>query len=339
MNDFLYRFTHHLEGIRNAVILIGAGASKDAGMPIVNDFFSESYFNQVKRYRSSKKYDMNLTYEKYKESQIGFEQLLFEKYESSFDEYSELLNYYESLFFSAETFAGGNSSSEYYSKFAEILRRDFEYPTVISFNHDLFLELGLGYSGINYGPIIEKIYSYSDAMGVSLPEWYKNITLLKMHGSFNFLLCRSCGSVAGGTDNLWQHYRNDLEYGDEGNRCLCKKCKKDLTPFYIPPVENKDYSPLKSTWSHASEALKSASNIFIIGYSLPSYDHSAIQLLKESLNQAAKIYVFDKYAEDLLDRYSWLPNENKRYFQGGFKDVTDKWYLDKIGLFTSCSHF
>jgi hypothetical protein len=117
-------------------------------------------------------------------------------------------------------------------------------------------------------------------------------TLLKLHGSLNWLHCRTCQSIQIGASesskflkvlgrlvgpSLEQHYTPD------GNPCPI--CGTRLRPLLIAPSHLKDYrNPhLAQVWYEAERVLREADRAIFIGYSLPDDDIEVIYLVKRGL--------------------------------------------------------
>ena len=60
----------------------------------------------------------------------------------------------------------------------------------------------------------------------------------------------------------------------------------------------------------------------MIGYSMPEYDHHAIELL-ENANPDALLFVIDKYATDTAKRYSRFPPSRKMLYSGTAKEYCE----------------
>ena len=129
---------------------------------------------------------------------------------------------------------------------------------------------------------LELAYSYC----VHYDNEPKDIKLLKMHGSLNWLTCDRCNSINDVSmqyigeniitninmnhASIYQIFRN--------NKINCKlnECRGSLRniPFIVPPTINKTEGHLNisSVWHAAVQELEEAENICIIGYSLPETD-------------------------------------------------------------------
>ncbi|MFC1546651.1 hypothetical protein ACFL4O_02920, partial [bacterium] len=132
----------------------------------------------------------------------------------------------------------------------------FDESSFITFNYDIGLDFALRCSRsheINYG-------FDSDKFGVKL---------LKLHGSINWKLNKGKNVDI---EDLQKYKKNEIVDSrpyDSGIIDL-----KINNPFIIPPTWNKgkEYEMLKNVWKTAAKELKEASNIYVLGYSLPETD-------------------------------------------------------------------
>jgi hypothetical protein len=122
-------------------------------------------------------------------------------------------------------------------------------------------------------------------------------TLLKLHGSLNWMYCSTCQRLDLGASASMLYVRimgkllteegmAELEsaYAD-GNR-PCPNCNTPLEPLLIAPSHLKDYrNPhISRVWYEAERVLRQCDRAIFIGYSLPSDDVEVVYLLKRSLS-------------------------------------------------------
>ena len=156
--------------------------------------------------------------------------------------------------------------ADIYSHFAGIVsglldppdKRRKRQDTVITFNYDLILDRALRKVGMGVDYRLPNAKSSSAGPAVAL---------IKLHGSINWAICRKCGNVQmTDTDESWTTTRS------------CSKCQQVAVPLLIPPSWNKASSnsfstdALFSLWNAAAEALRTATRICVIGYSIPETD-------------------------------------------------------------------
>ncbi len=144
--------------------------------------------------------------------------------------------------------------------------------SIITFNYDLACDYAFYFNniGIDY----------------ALDESGKQnaIPLLKLHGSFNWAFCSEIGKVVPWNLseyfkthkwNLWpETKRLMLSIGSELANFKFNEKDVDREPAIVPPTWNKtDYhQTISNVWARAARELREAENIFVIGYSLPESD-------------------------------------------------------------------
>ena len=130
-------------------------------------------------------------------------------------------------------------------------------------------------------------------------DFYRNSprfgTLLKLHGSLNWLYCKTCHSLEFGASESVKFLkiltsvvgRPTLKqsYTADGSECQVCKCQTKFRPLLIAPSHLKDYvNPhLAQVWYQAEHLLREAGRVIFIGYSLPEDDVEVTYLLKRSL--------------------------------------------------------
>jgi NAD-dependent SIR2 family protein deacetylase len=147
----------------------------------------------------------------------------------------------------------------------------------ISFNYDILIDNALGelypdYS-LDYG--IECI-NLNGVERVPRPR-REPLSLLKLHGSLNWLYCSTCRSVV-------------ITWGDKGvcnlvvnpAECRCQKCDSLTVPIIIPPTYFKVLSNifLQEVWHRTENELSSCQTWVFCGYSFPDADMHVKYLLK-----------------------------------------------------------
>ena len=164
-----------------------------------------------------------------------------------------------------------------YSQFADLLQHltGRAHPprpvAVLTFNYDLAADYALHFHSL--GPD----YCLGDGGPSGVP-------LLKLHGSTNWAVCQSCDRVAPyHFAQFFRRYRVSL-LGDlhEFHFDISSKfpdfphCNRPVCslPFLVPPTWNKTehYKAIQVVWERAAHELTDAENIFIVGYSLPQTD-------------------------------------------------------------------
>jgi len=163
----------------------------------------------------------------------------------------------------------------------------------LTFNYDLALDYALTYYSLYYS------YCLSNEKEIG------KLPYLKLHGSINWGICQECNKIV-------PLYFNELKlpinlsdlkscHYELGSALHYKSCcQKPLKgpPVLIPPTWNKTgyHGQLSNVWKRAAEELSKADNIFIIGYSLPETDsffRYLFALGSESSKRIKRFWVFD----------------------------------------------
>lgn len=163
----------------------------------------------------------------------------------------------------------------------------------ITFNYDVALDYALSHMGSLGG--IDYCLE---------PPKSAKIALLKLHGSINWGVCRNCQKIVSldfDQMKLPIFIESESWTFDLGTNIDRKQhCGDPLIrrPVIIPPTWNKTgyHEDLAQVWSRASSELASAENIFVVGYSLPETDsffRYLFALGAESSTRIKRFWVFD----------------------------------------------
>jgi hypothetical protein len=170
-------------------------------------------------------------------------------------------------------------------------------PCIISLNYDLIIDTAL----MDYSQRYDPEGRFPDYCCDIQTEFYRSAkdrcgTLLKLHGSLNWLYCKTCHRLEIGASEsrrfirilsklLGQPRAVILEkfYTPQGSPC--QTCGSVLRPLLIAPSHLKDYrNPhLAHVWYHAEKVLRQADRAVFIGYSLPDDDVEVVYLFKRCL--------------------------------------------------------
>lgn len=162
----------------------------------------------------------------------------------------------------------------------------------ITFNYDLALDFTLNYHRTSYD------YCLSDEPA------YGSTPILKLHGSINWGICEKCNKIIPyninkANFNIWPNAK--FVYYDLGSNLRnVNHCDTLLKgpPVLIPPTWNKTgyHQQLGNVWKRAALELSDAENIFVIGYSLPETDsffRYLYALGSESATRIKRFWVFN----------------------------------------------
>lgn len=188
-------------------------------------------------------------------------------------------------------------------------KQHFDF-SFITFNYDLALDVGLSSNDIKFNYFLE------DDSNDCFP-------LLKLHGSINWAKERNSNKIT-----FWDvrevDYRSwakpkSVHY-NIGSLISANQNKYDGLPLIVPPTWNKtEYQQnLRRVWQKAAEELSLAENLFIIGYSLPETDmffRYLYSLGSLSATQINKIVIInpDKKIEDRFRNMIALNITNRRF--------------------------
>lgn len=186
-------------------------------------------------------------------------------------------------------------SEHHYGRFLEALYEAApEKVTLISLNYDIIPDNELAHLAERQGSISLPDYRCDISTG-AYREIPKFGTLLKVHGSLNWLYCPNCHRLDVGVSPtgrrtvkvLDELYATDLDldnnYGCHGNPCV--ECGTYVRPVLITPTHAKNYrNPhVARVWYEAARALREAGRALFIGYSMPDEDVEVIYLFKRGL--------------------------------------------------------
>lgn len=174
--------------------------------------------------------------------------------------------------------------------------------TVITFNYDTAIEDAISFMSSHielelpgsyywhYGYPEESIISYfSDGVnwsGTQLPVVYPSgrVPILKLHGSINTTICRSCGIINYMPYEILSESVNN-KFTGRLDDVKCKKCGAENIEFLIVPPGKRKSIPnlLTALWEKAKLAIEASQLVVLVGYSIPEYDFEARSLLSSTL--------------------------------------------------------
>lgn len=211
-----------------------------------------------------------------------------------------------------------------------------EGDTVISFNYDLLMDTALTISCPYWNPLTGYGFRAGTAgqvvagNEVSAPK----VLLLKPHGSFNWVICKKCGSFFVLPPSqcgvpLKSACLNDLWSGQP---------RHDPERLIIPPSLKKDVHGkiMQQVWTRAHNALENAGRVVVIGYSLPAADFLVKRLLYRSLSRNRALDEFELVDRNNHRSGSPLINKYRAIIRNCGNDV--KFICDKKNIreFTAC---
>jgi hypothetical protein len=163
-----------------------------------------------------------------------------------------------------------------YQKLVELIKeKGIGNTSIITFNYDIALDYALSFNNISFDYCLT-------------PNPQGRVKLLKLHGSINWGKCSVCNQIEPySIKDFFSNRSFNFDEEDSGDfqihisdrmRDLIKRHQHDnqysFSPVIVPPTWNKtDYhGMLTNVWSTAAYELNHARNIYVFGYSLPETD-------------------------------------------------------------------
>jgi hypothetical protein len=339
------------------VFILGAGASKQAGAPLMADFLDRAA--ALHRSNATAGNDVART-----------------AFEDVFNAISELQGIYAKSYLdidNIETLFGAIEMAQIINKFgrreqASIANLRDSIITLIVHTLELSIQFPVSeehvYPPAPYGDFVEMVHDLSEQQNRSEPMfsfitfnydlaldfalyhharigftyWLpldadaRKYPYLKLHGSINWGKCQGCDEIIPRSFNeiKFSHFflrrRNHHIYSLGSKITEAQHCGKPLKnpPVLVPPTWNKTgyHQGLTCVWSKAAEVLAEAENIFVIGYSLPETDsffRYLFALGSESDTRIKRLWVFnpDGNIESRFDDMIGRGIKNRFKFIGG----------------------
>ena len=171
-------------------------------------------------------------------------------------------------------------------------------PRVISLNYDLIIDAAMMFYG-EAGALPTSLDRFPDYGCDISTEVYRRTagrfgTLLKLHGSLNWLYCGTCQRLDIGASASRLYLKaltkligsgHRLEDFYDGSTRGCAGCGTALHALLVAPSHLKNYGNphLTQVWYRAEQLLREADRAVFVGYSLPDDDVEVVYLLKRGL--------------------------------------------------------
>lgn len=214
-----------------------------------------------------------------------------------------------------------SSTQNNFNVFNSFIEKTPASTLFLSLNYDTLIDHSIlrKYQNINYGINFSKIYS-------SLDLSYNELcpSLIKLHGSINWLFCPNCQTFYCylGNQEIKKIFSNSPE--------VCHYDQSYLKGILISPTWQKNYNlaPISLMWIKASKLLRDVKKITFVGYSLSDIDMKVIYLLKRSIfnnrhNPVIEVVDPDS-SEKVFDRYRRIFGEItpiRKTFEEFVKDI------------------
>jgi NAD-dependent SIR2 family protein deacetylase len=191
--------------------------------------------------------------------------------------------------------------------------------TFLSFNYDLLIDNALREVTKAEPDYAATFRDY----GGKAPTPGSSISLLKIHGSLNWLYCPTCGSV-----DLFPGEKIVYQIIHNPTLMTCNICQEPRVPIVVPPTFFKVMSNfcLQQIWKKAEEALREANHLIFCGYSFPDADlHFKYLLKRAEINRPPHhpLEVFVVSNHPTKQQYT-INDENARYVRF-FRNKLVRW--------------
>ncbi len=175
----------------------------------------------------------------------------------------------------------------------EVMNRFTNQCFFLNINYDLLLDSAL--YNLKSGYTNDIVYCRK----IQYPKDDANkIKLFKPHGSLNWLICKSCGSITlGGNKKIAMSYFKLFATNSDFN-VQCQNCRTFLSPLIIPPSYFKELHNymIRNVLISLENHLRVVQNLVFIGYSFPEADLHLKYLFKKAqlLGDFKKIILINK---------------------------------------------
>lgn len=175
--------------------------------------------------------------------------------------------------------AGRGNSRRLYETFVEMALKSAspDEVAIISFNFDCFLNPFYRRDiYFNYGVTFDSGMTEEGRIGLSL---------LKPHGSMDWGICGKCGKTSLRPFNYAP--------GSYGGKTCQAGCGGSVEPLLILPHQPSASSMFDQIWNKSRQAIHTAEQIIIVGYSFPQYDEAVTKLFEQELRPDAMLTIVD----------------------------------------------
>jgi hypothetical protein len=188
---------------------------------------------------------------------------------------------------------GAAGTGPHYSLLLKLFPNQPEQPSIITTNYDLIADAALMFTSERFqtqGGLPNYHCGLANISQMGPDERYG--TLLKLHGSLNWLVCKNCLRLELGNSQSTMYLKivqriagPDLKSTFLADGAPCCVCQSKLRPLLVAPSHLKDYrNPhLAQVWYEAQRVLRQAKRVIFVGYSMPDDDVEVVYLVKRSL--------------------------------------------------------
>lgn len=194
-----------------------------------------------------------------------------------------------------------------------------EYDTIITFNYDLIVEKALYATGY---------WKPKDGYGISFNQFpdispkqleASKVKIYKLHGSLNWKSDLSLQFFQDNNEPIFPRYllkeeNNIRQYQGKHSGCW-------IMPSFIKQF---DFPALLVVWQKALDAIKNASNVTVIGYSLPKEDSAACLLFGTTDISEKRFTIVDPNFAKIGHRFQSISRGKKIAKFSSLEDYLDK---------------
>ncbi len=302
---------------RKTVIIFGAGASGAEGAPLQGALFNDYFGLNLKAHTSPLIATMDAELREFFSEFFGIRGPVARRAKKRYPTFEEALGIIELALKRAESFQGYPATAaiprlqrirEYLILLIAVLLKDrlehrepihhrallsalhqgreLDHTTFVSFNYEILLDHVLTEArhlydrDLDYG-IEFANYEFASATpdDWDRPRAGRALSLLKLHGSLNWLHCPTCA-----VPTITPKDKGVTRLLEDPRSARCRRCGTTAVPMIIPPTYFKmmESLQLRQIWWRAEQALMAADRIVFCGYSLPDADMHVKYLLKRA---------------------------------------------------------
>jgi len=281
---------------RHTAIILGAGFSRPAGGPLLKELLNPDWYDQG-RLSEQQQLELDALNQRLVQASTGTVERIFTEAWTAArtggristvlgtldgNRILSTLQFHLATVASKVRLRRGTKLWEGYKQFFLSNYDRSKSLTVITFNYDLLAE-----------QILDDANFYFDTGGNSdfrlldprrrrgLTRHGSELPLLKLHGSVGWGVCRGCrtSEYSGDSVSVFEDPYAPVR------RQLCPFCYRNMLEIgVVPPIQGKagEIRHMTSLWSRARKLVTRATEVIIIGYSLPETDVEARSLLRDA---------------------------------------------------------
>jgi len=174
-------------------------------------------------------------------------------------------------------------------KHLRLAKRMGKGDVILNFNYDFLMDDALYNAGkfLDSGYVMRFDYTKIDEEWKRVREGPSQVTMLKLHGSLNWVRCSNCGR------NLLLRSEESLSALCNAARVMGEKCPKcrsiwlyGLGRIIVPPFVGKNLkdTDIKYLWNRALDLSEDIERMVVIGYRFSEFDYETDMLLREMIH-------------------------------------------------------